>query len=58
MVSLPPNSTNCFIENKLFFKIGTCKTLVTHPKLLDRFNYESKGENNIRIRNWGTFPDL
>jgi hypothetical protein len=23
------------------------------PKLLDRFNYMSKGENNGRIRNWG-----
>ncbi len=27
---------------------------VMHPKLLDRLNYESKGENKGRIRNWGT----
>jgi hypothetical protein len=24
----------------------------TPPKLLDRLNYKSKGENNERIRNW------
>jgi hypothetical protein len=25
------------------------------PKLLNGLNYESKGENNERIMNWGTF---
>jgi hypothetical protein len=29
---------------------------MTHPKLLDRFNYEFKGENNGRINSWGTLP--
>jgi hypothetical protein len=28
---------------------------MTHPKLLDGFNYESKGEDNGRRRGWGTF---
>jgi hypothetical protein len=28
------------------------------PKLLDRLNYESKGENSGRRRNWGTLPSL
>jgi hypothetical protein len=27
---------------------------VTHPKLLDGFNYEPKGEDNERRRSWGT----
>ncbi len=27
------------------------------PKLLDRFNYESKGENSRRIKSWGTLLD-
>jgi hypothetical protein len=26
------------------------------PKLFGRFNYESKCENNERIRSWGTLP--
>jgi len=26
------------------------------PKLIDRLNYESKGENNGRIKSWNTFP--
>jgi len=26
-----------------------------HPKLLDGLNCESKGEDNIRIMNWGAF---
>jgi hypothetical protein len=30
--------------------------LLTHPKLLDNLNYESKGENNGRVRSRGTFP--
>jgi len=32
------------------------KTEMTHPKLLDILNYKSKGENNERIRGWGTIP--
>jgi len=28
------------------------------PKLLNRFNYKSKGENVERKRNWGTFLNL
>jgi hypothetical protein len=27
------------------------------PKFLDRLNCKSKGENNERIMNWGTFPN-
>jgi hypothetical protein len=30
---------------------------MTHPELLDKFNYESKCENNERIWSWGTFPN-
>jgi len=30
---------------------------VTHPKLLDGLNYESKGENSERKRSWGVLPD-
>jgi hypothetical protein len=30
---------------------------MTHPKLLNRFNCESKGENNKRIKNQGTLFD-
>jgi hypothetical protein len=26
------------------------------PNSLGRFNYESKGENNRRIKSWGTLP--
>jgi hypothetical protein len=29
---------------------------MTHPKLLEKFNCESKGENNGRIRSWGMLP--
>jgi hypothetical protein len=29
-----------------------------NPKLFDKLNCESKGENNGRIRSWGTFSDL
>jgi hypothetical protein len=29
------------------------KLVMTHPKLLNKLNCESKGENNERIRNWG-----
>ncbi len=27
------------------------------PKLLDRFNCKSKGENNRRKKSWGTLPN-
>jgi hypothetical protein len=27
-----------------------------NPKRFDRLNYESKGENNERIRSWGALP--
>ncbi len=30
----------------------------TPPKLLDRLYYEFKGENNGRIKSWGTFFNL
>jgi len=29
---------------------------MTHSKLLDGLNYESKGEDNRRRKSWGTFP--
>ncbi len=34
----------------------TYKVFMTHPKLPDRLNYESKCENNGRIKSWGTLP--
>jgi hypothetical protein len=32
--------------------------LMMHPKLFDRFNCESKNEDNGRRRNWGVFLGL
>jgi len=36
-----------------YFQLSFWRT----PKLLDRPNYDSKGENNKRIRSWGTLPN-
>ncbi len=33
-------------------------TMWRTPKLLDRFNFEPKGENNERIRSWGMLLGL
>jgi hypothetical protein len=33
-------------------------TFLRTPKLLDIFNYESKGESNERTKNWGMFFGL
>jgi hypothetical protein len=41
-----PNMTIC--PNNKYKNI-----VVTHPKLLDGFNYESKGEDNKKRKSWG-----
>ncbi len=58
---------------QLFYGLSVCSPLVfqgglelkeniyidnlTHPKLLDRFNLESKSGNNGRMRSWGMPPN-
>ncbi len=39
-------------KNSICFRYGV--HFLRTPKLLDRFNYKSKGENNRRIKSWGT----
>jgi hypothetical protein len=42
---------------ELQFTIHTVQLITWHtPKLLGGLNYESKGENNKRIRSWSVFP--
>jgi len=31
---------------------------MTHPKLFDRLNYESKGEDNGRKKSWSVLPNF
>jgi hypothetical protein len=46
-----------FVEDQTFQPVVAKSSWYT-PKLLDRLNYESKCENNKRIRSWDMFPGL
>jgi hypothetical protein len=49
----PLGNNNILGEKKLKLFQGA---IMTHPKLLDKLNFKSKGANNEGTRSWGTLP--
>jgi hypothetical protein len=48
---------NNVFHNSLVHMVSLCEHVMnsfnlTHPKLFDKLNYDSKGENNERIKSW------